>query len=44
MNVVITGASKGLGKSIAMKFASAGHNLVLVSRNIRPFSNSCGNT
>jgi short-subunit dehydrogenase len=34
MNVVITGASKGLGKSIAHKFASGGHNLVLISRNI----------
>jgi short-subunit dehydrogenase len=38
MNVVITGASKGLGKSIAMKFASAGHNLVLLSRNIEALS------
>lgn len=33
MNVVITGASKGLGKSIAMKFGNAGHDLVLLSRN-----------
>jgi short-subunit dehydrogenase len=32
MNVVITGASKGLGKSIAIKFGTAGHNLVLISR------------
>jgi short-subunit dehydrogenase len=38
MNVVITGASKGLGKSIAIKFASAGHNLVLISRNNQTLS------
>ena len=33
MNIVITGASKGLGKAIAEKFASQGHNLYLCSRN-----------
>jgi short-subunit dehydrogenase len=32
MNVVITGASKGIGKAIAEKFATEGHNLVLCSR------------
>ena len=42
MNVVITGASKGLGKSIAVKFASAGHNLVLISRNPRTLSDTAG--
>ena len=42
MNVVITGASKGLGKSIAVKFASAGHNLVLISRNPRTLSDTVG--
>jgi short-subunit dehydrogenase len=33
LNVVITGASKGLGKAIAEKFAAAGNNLFLCSRN-----------
>lgn len=33
MNVIITGASKGIGKAIAMEFASHGHNLILCSRN-----------
>ena len=32
MNVVITGASRGLGKAIAEKFASEGHQLFLSSR------------
>ena len=33
MNVIITGASKGLGKAMAEKFAEAGNNLVVCSRN-----------
>lgn len=33
MNIVITGASKGFGKSIAEIFAQHGHNLYLCSRN-----------
>jgi short-subunit dehydrogenase len=33
MNVIITGASKGLGKAIAEKFAAAGSPLFLCSRN-----------
>jgi short-subunit dehydrogenase len=33
MNVIITGASKGLGKAMAEKFAEAGHNLFVCSRN-----------
>jgi short-subunit dehydrogenase len=32
MNVVITGASKGIGKAIAEQFAAAGHQLLLCSR------------
>src|SRR4030095_6424845 len=33
MNVVVTGASKGIGKSVAEIFAAKGHNLFLCSRN-----------
>jgi short-subunit dehydrogenase len=33
MNIVITGASKGLGRGIAEKFAAQGHHLFLCSRN-----------
>jgi short-subunit dehydrogenase len=33
MNVVITGASRGLGKAIAHLFAQNGHDLILTSRN-----------
>jgi short-subunit dehydrogenase len=33
MNVVITGASKGFGKSLAEQFASQGHDLYICSRN-----------
>lgn len=33
MNVIITGASKGLGKAIAEKFAAAGNQLFLCARN-----------
>jgi len=32
MNVIITGASKGIGKAIAAQFAAAGHQLCLCSR------------
>ncbi len=33
LNVIITGASKGLGKAIAEKFAEAGDHLIICSRN-----------
>lgn len=33
MNIIITGASKGLGKAIAAKFAEAGYSLFICSRN-----------
>lgn len=32
MNVIITGASKGMGKAIAMKFAAEKNNLILCAR------------
>lgn len=35
MNTIITGASKGIGKALAEKFASEGHNLALCARNIQ---------
>lgn len=33
MSIIITGASRGIGKAIADKFASEGHDLVLTSKN-----------
>ncbi|MBC7913265.1 MAG: SDR family oxidoreductase [Pyrinomonadaceae bacterium] len=33
MNAVITGATKGIGKAIAIKLADAGYNLAICSRN-----------
>ena len=36
MNIVITGASRGLGKAVAEKFAAAGHSLLLSSRSEIP--------
>jgi short-subunit dehydrogenase len=33
MNIIITGASKGLGKAMALKFAAAGNTLFLGARN-----------
>ncbi len=34
MNIVITGAARGIGKAIAKKFATEGHTLFLCSRNV----------
>ncbi len=34
MNIVITGASKGIGRALAIRFAQNGHDLALCSRNI----------
>ncbi|MBC7904679.1 MAG: SDR family oxidoreductase [Gemmatimonadaceae bacterium] len=34
MNIVITGASKGFGKSIAGRYASSGHHVFLCARNL----------
>lgn len=33
MNIVITGASKGIGRAIALKFASENHSVIVCSRN-----------
>jgi short-subunit dehydrogenase len=38
MNVVITGASKGIGKAIAQQFAAAGAKLFLCARNAGPLT------
>ncbi len=32
MNIIITGASKGIGKAIAQQFAGAGHTIIICSR------------
>ena len=34
MNVIITGASRGMGKAMAIKFASVGYDLILCSKNV----------
>jgi len=33
LNIIITGASKGIGKAIADKFAAQGYDLILCSKN-----------
>jgi short-subunit dehydrogenase len=33
MNIVITGASKGIGKAVAERFAAAGHSIYMCARN-----------
>lgn len=33
MNIVVTGASKGIGKAIALKFANENHSVIVCSRN-----------
>lgn len=38
MNIVITGASKGIGRAIAEKFAAAGYTLFLCARNEGPLA------
>lgn len=42
--IIITGASKGIGKAISLKLAEAGHKLLLVGRNendLRDLSDEC---
>lgn len=36
MNIVITGASKGIGRALALKFAQNGHHLAICSRSPKP--------
>ena len=36
MNIIITGASKGIGRAIAEQFAAAGHTLIICSRGEKP--------
>lgn len=43
MNVIITGASRGIGKSIAEKFAAGGHHLYLCSRNKQALNKAVDN-
>jgi len=32
MNIIVTGASRGIGKAIAIEFAQNGHNIAIISR------------
>ncbi|MBC8054429.1 MAG: SDR family oxidoreductase [Sphingobacteriaceae bacterium] len=41
MNAVITGATKGMGKAIAIKLAAAGYNLAICSRNQSELDSFC---
>jgi short-subunit dehydrogenase len=38
MNIVITGASKGIGRALALKFAQNGHHLAICARNPLPLN------
>jgi len=42
--VMITGASSGIGKAVAMAFAREGHPLLLISRHIEPIAELPDNT
>ena len=39
MNVLITGASRGIGHETAKSFLSNGHKVLAISRNTQPLSN-----
>ena len=40
MNIVVTGAGKGIGYAIALKLAGDGHQVIAVSRNTSAFGNA----
>ena len=40
MNIIITGASKGIGYAIANAFAASGHNLYLTSKTPADLANA----
>jgi len=40
MNIVITGASKGMGKALAVRFAKEGNNIFICSRNEKELANA----
>lgn len=40
MNIVVTGASKGIGKALAMKFAIPGNHVFITARNENELSNT----
>ena len=40
MNIVITGGSKGIGKALAMKFATSGNYIFITARNENELSNT----
>jgi short-subunit dehydrogenase len=40
MNIVITGASKGMGKALASKFATPGNNIFICARNENELANA----
>ena len=42
MNIVITGASKGMGKALALKFARPGNNLFICARNESELAKTAG--
>lgn len=39
MNIVITGASRGIGKAAAMRFSADGHQLFLIAKHLESFNN-----
>ncbi len=39
--VVVTGASRGIGRALALRFARAGHDVVLIARDEGPLAAAC---